>query len=117
LYLREKKKYAQFVDYVRSYYASMTPTLKKKTIEQIKSGEVKVIICTNALEAGIDLPELDACLIRGYPGSRMSFLQRIGRAGRSKSGLVVFLPSKQSAFDFYFSGKDIRLKVSELTVY
>jgi ERCC4-related helicase len=33
----------------------------------------------------------------------MSFLQRMGRAGRGKPGLVVFLPSRLSAQDFYFA--------------
>jgi ATP-dependent helicase YprA (DUF1998 family) len=60
-------------------------------------------------ELGILYPPLyahstDACLIRGYPGSRMSFLQRMGRAGRSKAGLVVFLPYAQNPFDTYFAG-------------
>ncbi len=38
--------------------------MKDKTLSQLKSGEVKIIICTNALEAGIDIPELDACLLK-----------------------------------------------------
>ena len=33
----------------------------------------------------------------------MSFLQRMGRAGRSKAGLVVFLPNAQNPFDSYFA--------------
>jgi DEAD/DEAH box helicase domain-containing protein len=35
----------------------------------------------------LDLPGLDACLMLSHPGSKMSFWQRVGRAGRSKPGM------------------------------
>lgn len=41
----------------------------------------------------------------------MSFWQRVGRAGRGKEGLALFLPSANSALDLYYAehpeGKDV----------
>jgi len=33
----------------------------------------------------------------------MSFMQRIGRAGRGRAGLAVFLPSLGNSMDWYFA--------------
>ncbi|NEQ31121.1 MAG: DEAD/DEAH box helicase, partial [Leptolyngbya sp. SIO4C5] len=75
---------------------------RQRIIAQLRSGAVRVILTTSALEAGIDLPELDCCLIRGYPGSLMSFYQRIGRVGRQQPGLVMFLPVAQNVLDSFY---------------
>jgi len=101
--LKEVKKYQSIANRVQSYYASMPVKLKMHILEEFRSGRLQVIIATNALEAGIDIPELDVCMIKGYPGSHISFLQRTGRVGRRGAGLVIFLPSIFSPLDFYFA--------------
>ena len=92
-----------YEDKVAIFYGSLTGDRRAEIIEQLQSGQIRFIISTEALEAGIDLPELDCCLIRGWPGSIMSFRQRIGRAGRARPGLAIFLPVAQSPLDQYFS--------------
>jgi DEAD/DEAH box helicase domain-containing protein len=87
---------------VAIFYGSLTGDRRQSIIQQLQQGQVKVILSTSALEAGLDLPELDCCLIRGYPGSLMSFWQRVGRAGRSRHGLVIFLPVTQNALDDFY---------------
>lgn len=57
---------------------------------QAKSG---VMFATNALEAGVDIGDLEVVIIDGYPGTRMAFRQMAGRAGRVAPGLVLFLPA------------------------
>ncbi|PNY81734.1 DEAD/DEAH box helicase [Deinococcus koreensis] len=52
-----------------------------------------VMFATNALEAGVDIGDLEVVIIDGYPGSRMAFRQMAGRAGRVAPGLVLYLPS------------------------
>ncbi|GMA15951.1 DEAD/DEAH box helicase [Deinococcus metallilatus] len=52
-----------------------------------------VMFATNALEAGVDIGDLEVVIIDGYPGSRMAFRQMAGRAGRVAPGLVLYLPA------------------------
>jgi len=87
---------------VAIFYGSLTGSRRQEIIQQLQQGRVKVILSTSALEAGLDLPSLDCCLIRGYPGSLMSFWQRVGRAGRSRHGLVIFLPVTQNPLDDFY---------------
>ncbi len=52
-----------------------------------------VMFATNALEAGVDIGDLEVVILDGYPGSRMAFRQMAGRAGRIAPGLVLYLPA------------------------
>ncbi len=87
---------------VAIFYGSLTGDRRQEIVQYLQQGRVKVILSTSALECGLDLPELDCCLLRGYPGSLMSFWQRVGRAGRSRHGLVIFLPVAQNPLDDYY---------------
>lgn len=73
-----------------------------------------VMFATNALEAGVDIGDLEVVIIDGYPGSRMAFRQMAGRAGRIAPGLVLYLPSlneqgvPQPADAFYSNAGNFR---------
>jgi DEAD/DEAH box helicase domain-containing protein len=96
------------------FYSSLTSERRREIISKLQSGQVKVIISTSSLEAGIDLPELDCCLIRGFPGSLMSFWQRVGRAGRKQHGLVIYLPLAQNPIDVYYAKNPQQLLSGEV---
>jgi len=51
--------------------------------QNLKSGRLRGIVATNSLELGIDIGDLDLCILVGYPGSVMATWQRSGRVGRS----------------------------------
>jgi len=85
-----------------AFYGSLKSDRRQNIISQLQREKLKVIISTSALEAGLDLPELDCCLVKGYSGSIMSFRQRLGRAGRVSPGLVIFLPVSQNSLDYYY---------------
>jgi DEAD/DEAH box helicase domain-containing protein len=99
---------------VAVFYSSLTGDRRSEIIQKLQGGQIKVIISTSSLEAGIDLPELDCCLIRGFPGSLMSFWQRVGRAGRKHHGLVIYLPLGQNPIDVYYARHNQKLLSGEV---
>jgi DEAD/DEAH box helicase domain-containing protein len=105
--LIQRETQRQGLNYLSSkvviFYGSLTGERRKEIIQKLQTGQIKVIIATSSLEAGIDLPELDCCLIRGFPGSLMSFWQRVGRAGRRQHGLVIYLPLGQNPIDVFYA--------------
>lgn len=62
-------------------------------LTEFRKAKSGVMFATNALEAGVDIGDLEVVIIDGYPGSRMAFRQMAGRAGRVAPGLVLYLPA------------------------
>ncbi|ADV68635.1 DEAD/DEAH box helicase [Deinococcus maricopensis] len=62
-------------------------------LTEFRKARSGVMFATNALEAGVDIGDLEVVIIDGYPGSRMAFRQMAGRAGRVAPGLVLYLPA------------------------
>ena len=69
------------------------------------SGELNGLVSTNALELGIDIGSLDTTVIVGYPGTRASFWQQSGRAGRNGQTCVNYLILENQPFDQYIAVK------------
>ena len=67
------------------------------------SGELNGLVSTNALELGIDIGSLDTTVIVGYPGTRASFWQQNGRAGRNGQTCVNYLILENQPFDQYIA--------------
>lgn len=89
---------------VRSYIsANLTSEIKREIYDGLRSGELLGVISTNALEAGIDIGSLDACVIAGFPFSVMTLRQMAGRVGRKEEGVVFFIPYPLSSLDQYYS--------------
>ena len=56
---------------------------------------------TNALELGVDISGLDAVLIAGWPGTRVSLWQQAGRAGRAGADGLVALVAREDPLDTF----------------
>ena len=68
---------------VRVFRSGLAVDERHAVQEGLKSGDVRLVFTTNALEMGIDIGGLDGIIMAGFPDSMMSAWQRIGRAGRS----------------------------------
>jgi DEAD/DEAH box helicase domain-containing protein len=76
---------------------------EREAIEKdLSQGNIDGVISTNALELGIDIGGLDACIMDGFPGTIMSARQQAGRAGRGSRESIVTLVADSNALDQYY---------------
>lgn len=87
---------------VKAYRAGYLPEERRELERKLNSDELSGIISTSALELGIDIGGLDACLLVGFPGTMLSTWQRAGRVGRSSRPALLALVGMEDALDLYF---------------
>lgn len=87
---------------VRGYRGGYLPTERREIERGLRSGEVLGVVSTNALELGIDIGQLTACVMVGYPGSIASAWQQAGRSGRRSDSAVAILVASSNPVDQYF---------------
>ena len=86
---------------IRDSRGGYTP-IERKTIEQqMIRGDLLGLVSTNALELGIDIGSIGVTVLIGYPGTRSSFWQQTGRAGRSKKSCTNYLILDHLPMDQY----------------
>ena len=86
---------------VRGYRGGYLPNLRREIEKGLREGSITGVVSTNALELGIDIGALDACIICGYPGTIASTWQQAGRAGRRSGVSAAFLVANSSPLDQY----------------
>jgi DEAD/DEAH box helicase domain-containing protein len=91
-----------FADRISAYRAGLLPQERREIETRLSSGDLLAVISTSALELGIDIGDLDLCLLVGYPGSVISTWQRGGRVGRSGQDSALILIAGEDALDQYF---------------
>jgi DEAD/DEAH box helicase domain-containing protein len=87
---------------VTSYRAGYLPEERRDIERRLFEGELDGVISTSALEMGIDIGGLDACILVGYPGTIFRTWQRGGRVGRGERDSIIFLVALPDALDQYF---------------
>ncbi|MEO8277444.1 MAG: DEAD/DEAH box helicase [Thermoanaerobaculia bacterium] len=86
---------------VACYRAGFLPEERRDIEGKLLSGELDGVISTSALELGIDIGGLDACVLVGFPGSMMATWQRSGRVGRRGRESLTALVALPDALDQY----------------
>ncbi len=105
VYLYSQKRLARaspgLAERIRPYRAGYLPEDRRRIERQLFSGELLGVVATNALELGIDIGELEATVLTGYPGSIASTWQQAGRSGRGEKESMSFLVAMDNPLDQY----------------
>jgi DEAD/DEAH box helicase domain-containing protein len=87
---------------VRSYRAGYLASERREIETELFSDRLRAVVATSALELGIDVGGLDACVMNGFPGTLASMWQQAGRAGRRDEAAVVVLVAGSDQLDQWY---------------
>ncbi|MCU9613670.1 DEAD/DEAH box helicase [Caldibacillus lycopersici] len=86
---------------IRGYRGGYLPTERREIEKGLREGEIYGVVSTNALELGVDIGQLQVCIMTGYPGTIASAWQQAGRAGRRHGEALIMYVASSSPLDQY----------------
>ena len=92
----------KLVDKIKPYRAGYLAADRRQTEKELFTGKLTGVVATSALEVGIDIGDLEATVLTGYPGSISSTWQQAGRSGRARQKSLSFLIAMDNPLDQYF---------------
>jgi len=91
----------ELAEQLASYRGGYLPQQRREIERRLFAGELMAVVTTNALELGVDIGELEACIMNGYPGTIASTWQQAGRAGRRQGESLAVLVAADDPLDQY----------------
>jgi len=88
---------------IRGYRSGYLPQQRRAIEHGLRTGEVRLVVATNALELGIDIGEMGAAILTGYPGTIAATWQQAGRAGREKESSLALMITTSSPLDQFLA--------------
>lgn len=86
---------------IQGYRGGYLPTERRAIEKGLRNGSIQIVVSTNALELGVDIGQLEACIMTGYPGNIASTWQQAGRAGRRQDSALIIYVAQSTALDQY----------------
>ncbi|MCY8523385.1 DEAD/DEAH box helicase, partial [Bacillus atrophaeus] len=86
---------------IRGYRGGYLPKERREIERGLRDGEILGVVSTNALELGVDIGQLQVCIMTGYPGSVASAWQQAGRAGRRHGEALIVMVANSTPIDQY----------------
>lgn len=107
-YINFQQRYPDLAKQVMPYRSGYEAEDRQAIEQAMRNKTLRGVFSTSALELGVDLPDLDVCILAGLPNSKMSFLQRAGRVGRhpNSEGIVLLFPSESFVDQYYLNNPD-----------
>lgn len=90
---------------------------KRQIIRNLKTGTTHGVISTTALSMGVDIGNLSAAVVIGFPGSIAELWQQAGRAGRAGEGLVILIADSNPLDQFFVNHPDVLFDLSAEPIY
>jgi len=90
---------AALADTVRAYRSGYLAAERREIEAQLFDGRLLGVVATSALELGVDIGGLDACILNGFPGTIASMWQQMGRAGREQQHSLAVLVAGNDQLD------------------
>jgi len=84
---------------VRPYRGGYLSEERREIEGELFAGRLRGVVATSALELGIDIGTLDACVLDGFPGTIASLWQQAGRAGRTQQESLAVLVAGEDQLD------------------
>ncbi|MEJ2010954.1 MAG: DEAD/DEAH box helicase [Anaerolineales bacterium] len=88
---------------IRGYRGGYLPLERREIERGLRAGDVRGVVATNALELGVDIGQLGAAVVAGYPGTIASLWQQIGRAGRRSEVSAAVLVASAAPLDQFIA--------------
>ncbi|KAL1501771.1 hypothetical protein ABEB36_007036 [Hypothenemus hampei] len=85
---------------------------RKKVLDKFKNSDKALLLCTDVMARGIDIPEVDWVLQWDPPASATAFVHRVGRTarqGQQGSALIVLLKNEEAYVDFLQANQRVKL--------
>ena len=93
---------SNLAELIKTYRAGYLPEDRRQIEQELFTGKLLGVVATTALELGIDIGDLEATVLTGYPGSISSTWQQAGRSGRGEEKSLSFLVAQNNPLDQYF---------------
>lgn len=90
---------------------------RNKILDKFRTSENAILLCTDVLARGVDIPEMDWVLQWDPPSNAASFVHRVGRTarqGNEGNSLIMLLPHEDAYVDFLKRNQKVAMKRVEV---
>lgn len=88
---------------VQAYRSGYLPKQRRVIERGLREGSIQAVMATSALELGVDIGQMGAAVLAGYPGTIAGTWQQAGRAGRGQETSLSVLVTSASPLDQFLA--------------